>query len=110
MDEKLDLVSAGVISSNQSASQSQPDQEVDGQPLDSSEVDQVNEIVRTMNSFMSSLAAVHVAMQTAMARLSQLETFVGYLIEKDPVLGPKFRAKKAAETAAVEAQDENKAV
>lgn len=59
-------------------------------------------IASAVQGINDSLAAIHIGMRTLANRVLTLEKMVGYLLEKDPEMGPKMRAQ--AEKLAAEAQ------
>lgn len=92
-EKKIDLGAEGLLGgateSPADANQSQGD-------------DFVEHIEKMLLGLQDSIASFHIGLRVLGSRIAQLEQYTAYLLEKDPVLGPKVKAM--AEAAKAEAQ------
>jgi hypothetical protein len=110
MDQKIDLTAEGLIADEtQASSEATPPEQL----TDEQFIEQLSLFLTKVESSMSGL---HLVTKTLASRISTLESFVAYLIEKDPELSEKVKEAKriseamaaatAAATGPVDAQEQ----
>jgi len=80
MNKPIDLKEAGLI----------------GKKEVKTEDEAITEVAELMRHMESSLASLTIGFQTLNQRIGSLEKYVGYLLEKDPHMGPKIKAQAEA--------------
>jgi hypothetical protein len=48
-------------------------------------------VVKTLTSIQDSVGSLHIGVRILNERISMLEKYTGYLMEKDPEMGPKLK-------------------
>lgn len=108
-EQKIDLAAEGLLNPDQPTTESQ--QKPDEPP---GEDDFVEYVSKLMLGLQESMGNLHIGIRMMSERISLLEKYVSYLLEKDPAVGEKIKAiaakaKLEAETAAQAAQADAKA-
>lgn len=106
-EQKIDLAAEGLLNSDQPVAGEQPIASQPGEgPSEEEFIEYVNKLLLGLQDSMGSL---HIGIRIMNERISQVEKYVSYLLEKDPEIGAKVKAmaakaKAEAEAAAAAAQ------
>jgi hypothetical protein len=102
-DKKIDLAAEGLLAGTEPVTGEQPlagDQDNKATP---NEEELTEFVTRTLLSVQDSLGSMQIGLRIMNERIAGLEKYVAYLLEKDPVVGPKLKAQADKEEAAAKA-------
>jgi hypothetical protein len=97
-EQKIDLAAEGLLKAGDQPTQSQPDES----PSEEDFIEYVNKLLLGLQDSMGSL---HIGIRVMNERISLLEKYVGYFLEKDPVLGEKIKAMAKARAEEIREQE-----
>lgn len=101
-DQKIDLAAEGLLAKEtEAAPASEADTPVQAKPP--TEEDLAEFVTRTLLAVQDSVGSMQIGIRILSERVAGLEKYVAYLLEKDPVVGPKIKAQADKEEAAAKA-------
>lgn len=99
--KNLDLAEMGLLST-----EAPP---VEAAPAPADEADAIQFVTQTLLSMQDSLGSMQIGLRIMNERIAGLERYVAYLLEKDPIVGPKLKAQADKEEAVAKANAEAEA-
>lgn len=101
-DQKIDLAAEGLLST--AAPEPKTDEPVEAKAP--SEEDLAEFVTKTLLAVQDSVGSMQIGIRILSERVAGLEKYVAYLLEKDPVVGPKIKAQADKEEALAKANAE----